>query len=167
MTIDDTITSYTVPTRYNANGGTTIHEGLEASTSLTLTDQLEAKIAYSYSTHKYENDPKYKSNEMASAPRSTANTRLFYSPIAGLTLMGEWQYVGSYWMDNENTKKYNGYSIGNLKADYKIKENISVFGKVNNITDKRYATRATYEYSSNNYTPGDPRQFFAGLEYTW
>lgn len=167
MTIDDTITSYTVPYRYNANGGTTIHEGLEASTSLTLTDQLEAKIAYSYSTHKFENDLKYKSNEMASAPKSTANTRLFYTPTSGLTLMGEWQYVGSYWMDNENTKKYNGYSIGNLKADYKIKENISVFGKVNNITDKRYATRATYEYGSNNYTPGDPRQFFAGLQYTW
>lgn len=167
MTIDDTITSYTVPYRYNANGGTTIHQGFEASTSLTLTDELEAKIAYSYSTHEYENDPKYKSNEMASAPRSTANTRLFYSPVAGLSLMGEWQYVGSYWMDNENTKKYNGYSIGNLKAEYKIQENISVFGKVNNITDKRYATRATYEYGSNNYTPGDPRQFFAGLQYTW
>ena len=51
-----------------ANGGTTLHQGLEASTSLRLSDQLEAKIAYSYSTHKYENDPKYKSNEMASAP---------------------------------------------------------------------------------------------------
>lgn len=70
-------------------------------------------------------------------------------------------------MDPENTREYNGYSIANAKADYKIKENLSIFGKVNNITDKRYATRATYEFSKNNYTPGDPRQFFAGVQYTW
>jgi outer membrane receptor protein involved in Fe transport len=170
MDIKDTITSYTAPAnayKYYENGGATINKGIEVSTSLVITDELEAKVAYSYSAHKYENDPKYKNNDMAAAPRNTANTRLFYSPFSGMKLMGEWQYVGSYWMDPENTKKYNGYSIGNLKVDYKIKENISVFGKVNNITDKRYATRATYEYSSNNYTPGDPRQFFTGLEYTW
>lgn len=170
MDIKDTITGYTAPGnayKYFENGGTTIHQGIEASTSLALTDELEAKIAYSYSTHTYENDQIYDDNDMSAAPRTMANTRLFYTPLAGMVVMGEWQYIGSYWMDPENTKEYNGYSIGNLKADYKIKENVSVFGKVNNITDKRYATRATYEYGSNNYTPGDPRQFFAGLEYRW
>ena len=176
MSIDNTITRYPVPntsTYYYENGGTTVHRGIEASTSLVLTDELEAKIAYSYSTHKYENDSQYTNNDMSAAPRNTANTRLFYSPFSGMKLMGEWQYIGSYWMDNENTQKYNGYSIGNLKADYKIRKNISVFGKVNNITDKRYATRATLDHYSNNtvhvknYTPGDPRQFFAGLEYRW
>jgi len=172
MDIKDTITGYTAPGnayKYYDNGGTTIHQGVEASTSLVLTDELEGKVAYNYSTHKYENDAKYDSNNMASAPRTIANTRLFYTPVGlkTLVLMGEWQYVGSYWMDPENTKEYNGYSIGNLKADYKAAKNLSLFGKVNNITDKRYATRATYEYGSNNYTPGDPRQFFAGMEYTW
>jgi iron complex outermembrane recepter protein len=172
MTIDNTITSYTAPGnayKYNANGGSTIHEGIEAGASTVLSDEVDAKVSYTYSTHKYQNDLTYKNNNMSSSPRTIANTRLFYTPSAlkTLVMMGEWQYIGSYFMDPENTKEYNGYSIGNLKADYKIKENISVFGKVNNITDKRYATRATYEFGSNNYTPGDPRQFFAGLQYTW
>ncbi len=171
MSIDDTITRYdgSGGTKYYANGGSTIHKGIEAGVSAVLSEELEAKVSYSYSTHKYENDTVYKNNDMASAPRSIANTRLFYTPasLKTLVLMGEWQYVGKYWMDDSNTREYNGYSLGNLKADYKIKDNLSVFGKVNNITDKRYATRATYEFSKNNYTPGDPRQFFAGLEYTW
>ncbi len=171
MTIDDTITRYngSGSTKYYANGGSTIHQGIEASASAVLTDEVEAKVSYSYSTHKYQNDVTYKNNDMASAPRTITNTRLLYSPngIKGLAMMGEWQYIGKYWMDDENTREYNGYSIGNVKVDYKVRNNLSVFGKVNNITDKRYATRATYEFSKYNYTPGDPRQFFAGLEYTW
>jgi outer membrane receptor protein involved in Fe transport len=170
MNIDGTITRYgSGNARYYANGGSSINKGIEASASAVLSDEVEAKVSYSYSTHKYENDLTYKNNDMASAPRTIANTRLFYTPssLRTLVLMGEWQYIGKYWMDEANTKEYNGYSIGNLKADYKIRKNVSVFGKVNNITDKRYATRATYEFSKNNYTPGEPRQFFAGLEYTW
>lgn len=172
MTIDNTITSYTAAGnayKYNANGGSTIHEGIEIGASTVLSEELEAKFSYTYSTHKYKNDLTYKNNNMAGAPRTIANTRLFYTPgaLKSLVLMGEWQYVGAYMMDPENTREYNGYSIANLKADYKLKDNVSVFGKINNITDKRYATRATYEFGSNNYTPGDPRQFFAGLEYTW
>lgn len=171
MSIDDTITRYdgAGSTKYYANGGSTIHQGIEAAASAVITEELEAKLGYSYSTHKYKNDISYKNNDMASAPRNMANTRLLYSPdyLKGLVMMCEWQYIGKYWMDEANTKEYNGYSIGNLKADYKVKENLAIFGKVNNLTDKRYATRATYEFGSNNYTPGDPRQFFAGLEYTW
>lgn len=171
MSIDDTITRYdgSGGTRFFANGGSTIHTGIEAATSVVLNQEVEAKVSYSYSTHKYENDLVYKNNNMASAPRNLVNTRLLYSPdtLKGMVIMGEWQYVGKYWMDEANTREYNGYSIGNLKADYKVKENLAIFGKVNNLTDKRYATRATYEFGSNNYTPGDPRQFFAGLEYTW
>jgi outer membrane receptor protein involved in Fe transport len=172
MTVDNTITSYTAAGnayKYNANGGSTIHEGIELGASTVLSDELEAKFSYTYSTHRYKNDATYKNNNMSAAPRTIANTRLFYTPTTfkNLVLMGEWQYVGAYFMDPENTREYNGYSIGNLKADYKLKENLSIFGKLNNITDKRYATRATYEFGSNNYTPGDPRQFFAGVQYTW
>lgn len=171
MSIDDTITRYDGAggTKYYANGGSTIHEGIETSASVVVNDEVEAKVSYSYSTHKYQNDLSYKNNDMASAPRSIANTRLFYTPasLKTLVLMGEWQYVGKYWMDDANTQEYKGYSLGNLKVDYKVRENLSVFGKVNNITDARYATRATYEFSKNNYTPGDPRQFFAGVQYSW
>ena len=170
MTIDDTITKYTVPgVDYYANGETSKHRGVELTAYAQLNEELGAKIAYSYSKHEFDNDTSFGDNTMAEAPSTTANGRLIYTPsqVHGLTLMAEWQYVGKYWMDNANTREYNGYSLGHIKADYRHSDELSIFAKVTNITDKRYATSATYGYGSNNFTPGDPRQFYAGLEYRW
>ena len=172
MTIDDTITEYrpTVGDRYYDNGGTTIHKGIEITLDAKMSQDFATHIAYSYSKHNYDNDIKYGDNEMAKAPNDLANVRLVYTPseLVGLTLMGEWQYVGSYWMDDDHTvDRYKGYNIGNFKADYSYSKHIRLFGKVTNITDEKYAVSARYAYGKEDYTPGDPRSFYAGLEYRW
>jgi len=172
MSVDDTITRYKDSVSglyYYDNGESTLHRGVELTLFSQMNASWGAKLAYSYAKHSYANDAAYGSNEMAEAPNTTANARLIYTPeyLQGLSIMGEWQYVGSYWMDDENTQKYNGYSIGHLKADYQYNDAISVFTKVTNITDKAYATAASLRYNTNNYTPGDPRQFYAGLAYKW
>jgi len=169
MTIDDTIIRDATTGGYR-NGGTSIHKGVETTLKTALNKEFETSVAYSYSKHNYDNDPTLGDNEMAAAPNSTANTRLFYMPSAvnGLKMMAEWQYVGAYWMDdNHIAGKYNGYSIGNFKADYKHSKNVKFFAKVTNITDKRYAVSAKYAYGKEDYTPGDPRQFYAGVELQW
>jgi len=171
MVIDDTITRYTNVSNglyYYDNGGKTNHKGVEITAFSQLTQDWGVKGAYSYSKHKFDNDPVYGNNQQAEAPNTTANGRVIYTPnyVKGLSLMAEWQYVGKYYMDDANTKEYNGYSIGHFKADYRYNKALSVFGKVTNITDKQYATAASLRYG-NNYTPGDPRQFYAGLEYRW
>jgi outer membrane receptor protein involved in Fe transport len=107
---------------------------------------------------------------MQEAPNHLANARVIYAPVAfkGLRIMPEWQYVGSYWMDDAHTvDKYKGYSIGNLKADYTYSKKVRVFAKVTNITNEKYAVSARYAYGKSDYTPGDPRSFYAGLEYKW
>lgn len=171
MTIDDTITRYqSGSVRYYDNGGTTIHKGIETTLDYKLSDEVETHLAYSYSKHYYGNNPTYGSNEMQEAPNHLANARVIYAPAAlkGLRIMPEWQYVGSYWMDDAHTvDKYKGYSIGNLKADYAYNKKVRVFAKVTNITDKKYAVSARYAYGKTDYTPGDPRSFYAGLEYKW
>ena len=173
MTIDDTITRYTNSVTgdyYYANGGSTIHQGIEAEVRAQLTKEWATKVAYSYSKHNYNNDPTYGDNEMQQAPRTLANVRLFYMPsyLHGLTVMGEWQYTSKWWMDDAHTvEEYKGYSIGNLKVDYIVNKQLSLFGKVTNITDERYAVMARYAYGSDSYTPGDPRQFYAGFTYKW
>ena len=169
MTIDDTIVRDSTTGGYR-NGGSTIHKGVELSLQSNITKEWQSRLSYSYSKHNYDNDPTYGDNEMAAAPNNLANARLFYMPCAlrGLKVMAEWQYVGSYWMDDAHTvDKYNGYSIGNLKADYVYSKHVRLFTKVTNITDKRYAVTARYAYGKEDYTPADPRSFYAGLEYTW
>ena len=83
-------------------------------------------------------------------------------------MMAEWQYVGDYWMDDEHkADKYDGYSIGNFKADYAYSKAVRFFTKVTNITDEKYAVNARYAYGKEDYTPADPRSFYAGMEYKW
>lgn len=169
MTIDDTIVRDSATGGYR-NGGASIHKGIEASLKSEITKEFESSVSYSYSKHNYDNDPTLGDNEISGAPNTLANARLFYIPVylKGLKIMAEWQYVGSYWMDDAHTvDKYNGYSIGNLKADYIYSKKLRIFTKITNITDKRYAVNARYAYGKEDYTPADPRSFYAGIEYKW
>lgn len=170
MTIDNTITRYRVTSAndYYGNGGTTIHKGIEFTGQLQITDSWATRLAYSYSKHTFEDDTTYGNNEVAQAPNHLANVRLIYTPrsLKGLRIMAELQKVGSYWMNSANDRKYGGYVIGNLKSDYAINKKLNVFAKITNITDERYAVSSSAGFG-DSYTPGDPRQLYAGLEYTW
>ncbi len=169
MNIDDTIIRDKDTGGYR-NGGASIHKGVEASLKSEITKEWESSLSYSYSKHNYDNDPTLGDNEIAGAPNHLANARLFYIPeyLNGLTMMAEWQYVGAYWMDDKHTiDKYDGYSIGNFKADYAYSKKLRFFGKVTNITDAKYAVNARYSYGKEDYTPADPRSLYAGVEYIW
>lgn len=169
MTIDGTIIRDSSTGGYR-NGGSTIHKGIEASLKSVISKEWESSLSYSYTKHSYDNDPSLGDNEMSGAPNHLANVRLFYMPtyLRGLKAMAEWQYVGSYWMDDAHTvDKYKGYSIGNIKVDYMYSKKLSLFAKITNITDKKYAVNARYAYGKEDYTPGDPRSFYAGIEYKW
>lgn len=171
MTIEDTIVrrENVDGDRFYLNGDKTTHKGLELSLSSKLTSQFSTKFAYSYSKHEYDNDAVYGDNEQAAAPNDVANARLIYEPsqVKGLMAMFELEHVGSYWLDDENTKKYGGYDVGHLKLSYKPNKKLKLFAKVNNITDKTYAESSSISFGKEKYTPAAPRQFFVGLEYNW
>ena len=172
MDISDTITSYEDPVtglKYNDNGGATINKGIELSVHQNFTPEWSAKLAYSRSEHRFDNDPEYGNNEMASAPNNNVNLRLFYRPaqVSGLLMMAEMQHLSDYYMDHEHTFSYDGYTSYNLKADYKINQQWQAFAKVNNVTDERYAESARYSWGKEKYTPAAPRQVFVGVKATW
>ena len=171
MDIDDTIVSRknSDGISYNTNAGKTQHRGLEISLASKITDQVSTQLAYSYSKHNYKNDATYGNNEQAAAPRHVANARLNYTPKAlpKLTTQLEVERVGAYWMDDANTKKYEGFTIGNVKASYQANKKLDLFAKVNNVTNKTYAETADYSYGTEKYTPAAPRQVLIGMEYHW
>jgi outer membrane receptor protein involved in Fe transport len=171
MTIQDTIIrrENSAGDRYYKNGGETLHQGVEASVSSPISPDFKIKVAASASTHKYVDDLVYGNNEQASAPKNTANIRLFYTPsqIKGLTTMLEVEHVGEWWLDDANTQTYAGYDISNLKVTYQANKKLMMYFKVNNITDKIYAESAQISYGKEKYTPAAPRQFFTGVEYNW
>jgi len=152
--------------RFFVNAGKTKHYGVEASLSSRVLDDVTLKLAYSYSHHKFDNDPQFGNNTQAEAPRDLANVRLIYAPswVAGLRAMFEWEHVGSWYLDNENSKKYGGYNVGNIKLDYHLNKHLSMFAKVTNLTDKVYAETARIGFGREKYMPASPRAFFAGME---
>ncbi len=55
----------------------------------------------------------------------------------------------------------------NLKPTYQASKQLSLSAKIININDEIYAETASYSYGKEKYTPAAPRQFFAGLEYSF
>jgi outer membrane receptor protein involved in Fe transport len=167
LIIDDTIVSTDVNGfSVNKNAGKTLHTGIEVSLASQWTDEWATKIAYSLSKHEYDDSDEFGDNEQARAPENLANVRLIYTPkaIAGLFTVLEWEHIGSSWMDDENTLRYAGHDIANIKMNYEVNSHLTLFGRVNNITDRLYAESAQLRFGEN-YTPGAPRQAFVGFEY--
>ncbi|WP_353662906.1 TonB-dependent receptor [Hydrogenimonas sp. SS33] len=172
MSVDDTITRYKTANGdyYYDNGSGSIHKGVELTTAYDISDQWRVKLAYAYSRHNYDDDPKYGDNEMQQAPNHTGNLRLFYKPaiFPGLEVMGEYVYVGSWWLDdNHKAGRYKGYRLGNLKATYRMNDRLKLYAKIDNITNEKYAVMARYAYRKTDYTPGNPAQGYLGIEYRW
>ena len=169
MDIDDTIVRREADNkdRYYENGGKSKHQGVEMTYKYIFNDVFATSLAASYSESKYVDDVQYHNNEMAGAPNTKANVRVFYTPNSNLSIMGEVQYVSSYYMDDKNIHTYDGYTIGNIKANYSINKNLKLFGKIDNITDEKYAEKADYAYGKEKYTPASPRMFYAGIEYSF
>ncbi len=171
MTIDDSIVrrENIDGDRYYVNGGETTHRGIELSWLNKINNQFSTRVAYSYSIHEYVNDEVYGNNEQASAPNNVANLRLIFKPesIQGLSTLFEIEHVGEYWLDDNNTRTYEGYTIAHLKAIYQVTKQLQLSAKIYNIADKIYAENASFSYGREKYTPGAPRQVFAGLEYSF
>ncbi|MFX5100812.1 TonB-dependent receptor, partial [Acinetobacter baumannii] len=67
-------------------------------------------------------------------------------PIPELLLSAEGVYVGSYWINDANTQKYDGHTVLNLRANYR-KKAYEIYGQILNVADTHYAESTSF---SNN-----------------
>lgn len=78
----------------------------------------------------------------------------------------EARWVGGYWMDAENTTRYGGHTLVSLRAESPAWRGVTVFGRVANLTNARYAELATYTAArGEEYAPGMPRTLYLGMQY--
>lgn len=171
MTKKDDILAYknSDGTRETVNAGETSHKGIEVGLNKIVTTSIKFNFAASYAVHTYEDwEPNsttdYSGNEMESAPRTITNTKLSYQPdfMPKLMLEPEWVHLDSYWMDQANTHKYKGHDLLNLRARYELSKKSTVYARVMNVTDERYATAATYKSDEFEYAPGMPLSLYVG-----
>lgn len=162
--------------RYTTNAGETLHKGIEIGAGYQFNREWKLGVSYAHSKQTYEKwtekGTDYSGNEIKSAPNDIANTTLNYRPslLNGGRIELEWSYMGSYWMDDLNTHKYDGHDLLNLRINHFIKmenkQNLEVYARLMNLTDERYATAASFnKYRGEEYAPGMERTFYAGLNY--
>jgi outer membrane receptor protein involved in Fe transport len=171
----DDILTYTDPAtnvRSSSNNGSTRHRGIEAALGIPLGKNWRADIAMSKARHHYKDwvvpgGTTLSGKEMAAAPRSLANSRLSWAPDDSTSLQFEWVHMGSYWLDDANTSKYNGHDLLNLRCGLGLGKQLRLTVSVNNLANKRYADSASISSGVPVASPGLPRNLQLGLEAKW
>ena len=170
----DDILSLTNPdgTTENVNAGETLHRGVEIGLGTDLPHGFGLDVAYSRAKHTYEEwSPRagvdFSGNEQEDAPNTLANVTLHWSrPGGGPAVALEFSRIGQYWMDADNTTRYPGHNLLNLRASVPVVGSITLFGRLSNVLDERYAENAAFTMArGEEYAPGLPRTLYIGIQY--
>lgn len=158
---------------FNVANGKTRHVGVEADVRITLHETLSLQSAVTYAKHTYRFDRPTGNaaesisfgDDVDSAPRVMANTRLTWRPFDRLTAEAEWVSMGSYFTDAANDHEYDGHNVLNLRAEVGLTDSLAAFITVRNVTNELYAERADFAFGEDRYFPGETRTFGFGLRY--
>jgi outer membrane receptor protein involved in Fe transport len=171
----DDILSYTLPdgSIEATNAGRTSHRGVEVTVGVRLVEPLRMDVAYSYARHRYDDwhprfDVDLSGKEMQNAPRELGNITLAWAParLQGAQASLEWSRLGSYWMDQDDTHRYPGHNLFNVRASTPAWHGLAVSARLMNLTDRRYAELASYTTArGEEYAPGMPRRLYVTMQY--
>ena len=154
----------------NGNAGRTTHKGIELGVKATPVTDLSLRLSGAWSEHRFthyvEKGVSYNGNEMNGAPRWLYNAEAWYKPsyLKGLRLGAELQHVGAYWADPQNTARYSGYDVLNLRVGYAFR-GVEVWVNALNATNAYYATVVSKSAFGYSYTLAEPRNITLGLSY--
>ena len=156
--------------RQNINGGETTHQGLEFSFRYRFFEQFYLSTAGSLASHKYDNAltlsrQNIQGNIIDTAPRKMGSAQLGWESKNGNKLELEWQHLGSYYLNPENTAEYAGHDLLNLRGSFEISSQLSFNARLLNISDQDYAERADFAFGNYRYFVGEPRSLFVGFNY--
>lgn len=119
--------------------------GVELFAAADLTDALRVRADYTY----MEAFNQITGKELTRRPREKLTVSAGWKPIKPLLLTGSVTYVGNS-LDLERSTfapqvVLPGYALVNVAADYAVNDNVSLFGRIDNLFDKKYQNPAGFE----------------------
>lgn len=112
--------------------------GAEAFISVKFSDELTVRGDYTNTVTKDLIDHQ----ELLRRPRHKGTVTAFWTPLPGLTLSGTLLVLGSFVDGNRDFStprlKNPGFTTVNLAAEYQVSEAVTLFGRVDNLFDRRY-----------------------------
>ena len=163
------------------SAGKTLHRGIEFGITAKPNEQYWFRFGGTNALHRFEDfeiskNPADKLKnlggfEMPSSPRWSWNTEFTYYPkwVKNLRTSLEWQYLSSWYQNQINTIKYEGYNLINFRIGYKWKS-IELYSNILNLTDELYAnsaSRGNNPTDRSTFNPGAPRTYVFGLQYNF
>jgi vitamin B12 transporter len=121
-----------------ANIGKAETKGVESFAALQISEQLRVRADYTFTLAKDE----VARQELLRRPRHKASGTVTWTPMDKLSLSATLIYVGP-WVDGNRDfsvprLKAKGATLVNLAAEYKATDKVTVFGRVDNLFDKRW-----------------------------
>jgi iron complex outermembrane receptor protein len=167
------------------NADETTHFGIELGLSARFSEQLSGRVTYTYQDFRFATDPDGPTttttdgqqintveagNRMAGAPRHQINAALRYAFMPNFFVEGEvdWRPDDTP-VDNANTLFNEEFVVFNLRANYDLYEQFSIFGEVRNVFDETYASSTLIADDAGGnvnraaFLPGDGRAFILGV----
>jgi vitamin B12 transporter len=112
--------------------------GAEAFVSVRFSDTLSGRIDYTNTVTKDEG----RNQELLRRPRHKGTATAFWNPLPGLTVSGTLVMLGSFVDGNRDFSiprlRAPGFALVNLAVNYDVSETVSVFGRIDNLFDRRY-----------------------------
>jgi outer membrane receptor protein involved in Fe transport len=156
---------------YNADSE---HKGLEIGLSGEVNKNLSTGLSLAVTNQEYTSGPRNNSSVSTSnagkkvryAPEQVASLFANYRFGGGAQIVIESNYVGSYWMDEENTREYGGHVLWHARLTRSFGP-WEYWLSLRNIADRKYSEFSNYSFFANYYNPGAPRTVLAGVRYNF
>jgi iron complex outermembrane receptor protein len=168
--------TFTVPAYRNVDE--TRHLGLEAGLEGAFPirlfargegqEQLDLRLAYTFSRYTYESDPETAGNEIPGIPPHVLQAEASYSHTSGLTLAPAIEWVpGDTYVDSANSTRSDGWLALALRAEWAIDALGAVaFAEARNLTDEVYSPTFSVDDAAGRYfQPADGRSLYAGVRW--
>lgn len=165
----ENITTYDAPVYLPATVKKIRHRGLELEAKMEVTDDINLIAAYSYIDSKIEDTAAtYDGKAFAQVPKNMASIWGTYTwqgegKRGDMTFGLGARYTGSYYFNNDNTRKSDGAVVFDAAYTYKIQKNTTFQLNVSNVFDEKHI--ANNDGGAYYYNPG--RAIYASLRQTW
>jgi iron complex outermembrane receptor protein len=154
------------------NAGKTEKKGFEFAGTFQLIEGLEVGASYAYSDYKFkrfiEGNVDRSGNRLPYIPIHQYSIFISYKHTSGFRFRVQTDTWGSYYMDNANSEKYEGYEFLTSASVGYSRGNLDLSLMVDNLFNKKYAVEVTKDVDGvKRYNPGPPRTFLVRLTYNF
>jgi iron complex outermembrane recepter protein len=157
---------------FNISAGRTRAEGVELGMTWAPLERHSFDLSTTWARHRYDfsrilagGETIIEGNDVDTAPRWMGAAHWLWTPDAALNTELEAVFLGSHYVNAENTAEYDGHLLFNLRAGWQFRDNATLVVRVLNLTNVRYADRADFAFGNYRYFPGQPRRAHVALEF--